>query len=83
MGFFAEASLKKIGASLTASFILTIGIFYGMQLLIAVDDDLALNKDIFKIADVTMPERELELIQDMERPQKKSLPLKQCLRSLI
>ena len=37
MGFFAEASLKKIGASLTASFILTVGIFYGMQLLIAVE----------------------------------------------
>ena len=38
MGLFAEASLKKIGASLTASFFLTIGIFYGMQLLIAVED---------------------------------------------
>ena len=73
MGFFAEASLKKIGASLTASFILTVGIFYGMQLLIAVED-VELNTDIFKIADVTMPERELELIQDMERPQEEEPP---------
>ena len=73
MGFFAEESLKKIGASLTASFILTVGIFYGMQLLIAVED-VELNKDIFKIADVTMPERELELIQDMERPQEEEPP---------
>ena len=73
MGLFAEASLKKIGASLTASFLLTIGIFYGMQLLIAVED-VELNTDIFKIADVTMPERELELIQDMERPQEEEPP---------
>ena len=73
MVFFAEESLKKIGASLTASFILTIGIFYGMQWLIAVED-VELNKDIFKIADVTMPERELELIQDMERPQEEEPP---------
>ena len=73
MGFFAEESLKKIGASLTASFILTVGIFYGMQWLIAVED-VELNKDIFKIADVTMPERELELMQDMERPQEEEPP---------
>ena len=78
MGFFAEASLKKIGASLTASFILTVGIFYGMQLLIAVED-VELNTDIFKIADVTMPERELELIQDMERPQEEEPPPETCL----
>ena len=73
MGFFAEESLKKIGASLTASFILTVGIFYGMQWLIAVED-VELNKNIFKIADVTMPERELELMQDMERPQEEEPP---------
>jgi protein TonB len=44
-----------------------------MQLLIAVED-VELNTDIFKIADVTMPERELELIQDMERPQEEEPP---------
>ena len=73
MGFLAEQSLKKMGASLTASFFITLVIFYGMQWLIT-SDDPELNDKIFKIADVTMPERELELLQDMERPQEEEPP---------
>ena len=57
-----------MGASLTASFFITLVIFYTMQWLIT-SDDPELNDEIFKIADVTMPERELELLQDIERPQ--------------
>jgi len=73
MGFFAEQSLKKMGASLTASFFITLVIFYTMQWLIT-SDDPELNDEIFKIADVTMPERELELLQDIERPQEEEPP---------
>jgi len=73
MGFFAEQSLKKMGAALTAAFFTTLVIFYTMQWLIT-SDDPELNDKIFKIADVTMPERELELLQDIERPQEEEPP---------
>ena len=61
MEFFAEQNLKKIGATLTASLILTVSIFWIMQWLIDVGD-VKLKTDSFRIADVTMPERELELM---------------------
>ncbi len=73
MEFFAEQNLKKIGATLTASLILTVSIFWIMQWLIDVGD-VELNKDSFRIADVTMPERELELMADMDRPQEEEPP---------
>ena len=44
MEFFAEQNLKKIGATLTASLILTVSIFWIMQWLIDVGD-VELNKD--------------------------------------
>jgi hypothetical protein len=73
MGFFAEQNLKMLGATLTASFFLTVAIFYTMQWLIDVGD-VELNDKSIKIADVTMPERELELMMDMERPQEEEPP---------
>ena len=73
MGFLAEQNLKMLGSALTASLVLTIGIFYIMQWLIDVGDVELDNKSI-KIADVTMPERELELLMDMERPQEDEPP---------
>ena len=73
MEFFAEQNLKKIGATLTASLILTVSIFWIMQWLIDVGD-VKLKTDSFRIADVTMPERELELMADMDRPQEEEPP---------
>ena len=65
MGFFAEQNLKMLGATLTSSLFLTVVIFYVMQALIDVGD-VELDDKSFKIADVTMPERELELMMDMD-----------------
>ena len=73
MGFLAEQNLKMLGSTLTASLVLTIIIFYIMQWLIDVGD-VELDNTSIKIADVTMPERELELLMDMERPQEDEPP---------
>ena len=73
MGFFAEQNLKMLGATLSGSLFLTVAIFYAMQWLIDVGDVELTDKSI-KIADVTMPERELELMMDMERPQEEEPP---------
>ena len=73
MGFFAEQNLKMLGATLSGSLFLTVAIFYAMQWLIDVGD-VELNDKSIKIADVTMPERELELMMDMERPQEEEPP---------
>ena len=73
MGFLAEQNLKMLGSTLAASFVLTISIFFIMQWLIDVGD-VELDNTSIKIADVTMPERELELLMDMERPQEDEPP---------
>ena len=73
MDFLAEQSLKKMGAAFTASLFLTVTIFWIMQALIDVGD-VELENDSFKIADVTMPERELELMANMDRPQEEEPP---------
>ncbi len=73
MGFLAEQNLKMLGSTLTASLFLTVSIFYLMQWLIDVGD-VELDNTSIKIADVTMPERELELLMDMERPQEDEPP---------
>ena len=73
MGFLAEQNLKMLGSALTASLMLIVGIFYIMQWLIDVGD-VELDNTSIKIADVTMPERELELLMDMERPQEDEPP---------
>ena len=73
MGFLAEQNLKMLGSTLGASFILTVSIFFIMQWLIDVGD-VELDNTSIKIADVTMPERELELLMDMERPQEEEPP---------
>ncbi len=73
MGFLAEQNLKMLGSTLGASFVLTVSIFFIMQWLIDVGD-VELDNTSIKIADVTMPERELELLMDMERPQEEEPP---------
>ena len=62
-----------LGATLSGSLLLTVAIFYIMQALIDVGD-VELDDKAIKIADVTMPERELELMMDMERPQEEEPP---------
>ena len=73
MGFLAEQNFKMLGSTMGGSFILTVLIFFGMQMLID-PGDVSPDTESFKIADVVMPERELELLMDMERPQEEEPP---------
>ena len=73
MGFLAEQNFKMLGSAMGGSFILTVLIFFGMQMLID-PGDVSPDTESFKIADVVMPERELELLMDMERPQEEEPP---------
>ena len=65
MGTFAPENLKKLAIASSGALVVTLTIFLIMQALIAVGD-VALQEKGIKIADVTMPERELELLQDIE-----------------
>ena len=71
--FLAEQGLKKMLSVAGGSLALTLSIFYLMQALIAVGD-IELGDKAIRIADVTMPERDLELIQDIERPKQQDPP---------
>ena len=77
MGLFTdllgEQGIKKLLAVAGSSLLLTLSIFYLMQYLIAVGD-IELGDKAIRIADVTMPERDLELIQDIERPKEEEPP---------
>ena len=73
MGTFAPENLKKLAIASSSALVITLIIFLIMQALIAVGD-VALQDKGIKIADVTMPERELELLQDIERPQEEEPP---------
>ena len=73
MDFFALQNFKKISVIFTGSAVLTLIIFYLMQALIAVGD-VELNEKGIRIADVTMPERDLELLMDIERPEEEEPP---------
>ncbi len=73
MDFFAAQNFKKISVIFTGSALLTLIIFYLMQALIAVGD-VELNEKGIRIADVTMPDRDLELLMDIERPEEEEPP---------
>ena len=73
MNFLSQFDTKKISIISGSSLLLTLSIFYLMQFLIAVGDVELADKSI-RIADVTMPERDLELLQDIERPQEEEPP---------
>ena len=73
MDFFAAQNFKKISVIFTGSASLTLIIFYLMQALIAVGD-VELNEKGIRIADVTMPDRDLELLMDIERPEEEEPP---------
>ncbi len=70
---FSELDYTKLTTIVGGSAVLTLIIFYLMQALIAVGD-VELNEKGIRIADVTMPERELELLADLERPQEEEPP---------
>ena len=71
--YFAEQDLRKLGSALGAALVATLVLFILMQILIAVDEVSIGDKGI-RIADVTMPERDLELLQDLERPEEEEPP---------
>ena len=73
MDFFAAQNFKKISVIFTGSALLTLTIFYLMQALIAVGD-VELNEKGIRIADVTMTDRDLELLMDIERPEEEEPP---------
>ena len=73
MNFLAGQNLTKISTIFAGSALLTLVIFYLMQALIAVDD-VELKEKGIRIADVTMPDRDLELLQDIERPDEEEPP---------
>ena len=73
MDFFAPQNFKKVSTLFFGSALLTLVIFYVMQWLIAVDD-VELSEKGIRIADVTMPERDLELLMDIERPEEEEPP---------
>ena len=73
MNFLAGQNLTKISTIFAGSALLTLVIFYLMQALIAVDD-VELKEKGIRIADVTMPDRDLELLQDIERPEEEEPP---------
>lgn len=66
-------NIKKTSAIIGSALLLTLIIFYFLQALIAVGDVELTDKSI-RIADVTMPDRDLELLADMERPEEEEPP---------
>ena len=70
---FSLLDYRKITTAVVSSAVLTLIIFYIMQWLIATGD-VELSEKGIRIADVTMPERELELLQDIERPEEEEPP---------
>ena len=71
--YLAEQDLKKLGSAIVGSVLFTLTLFALMQALIAVDE-VGLDKKGIRIADVTMPERDLELLADLERPEEEEPP---------
>ena len=48
---------------------ITLGLFYFMQALIATGADLDQRVSVVKIVDATMPEIELEVIEEIDKPE--------------
>lgn len=55
--------------SMMLALLITLGLFYVMQALIATGAQLEQNVNIVRIVDATMPEIEMEVIREIERPQ--------------
>jgi protein TonB len=48
---------------------ITLGLFYFMQMLIATGENLEQNLSIVKVVDATMPEIELDVIEEIDKPE--------------
>jgi protein TonB len=55
--------------SITLACVITLGLFYFMQMLIATGEGLEQNLNIVKVVDATMPEIELEVIEEIDKPE--------------
>ena len=73
MEFLQEQSLRKLSSAMGAALLFTLILFFLMQALIAVED-ISLDDTGIRIADVTMPDRDLELLADLERPEEEEPP---------
>jgi len=57
------------GMSLVLAGGITFGLFYFMQALIATGDQLEQNLSVVRVVDATMPEIELEVIEEIDKPE--------------
>jgi protein TonB len=57
------------GLSLALAGVITFGLFYFMQALIATGDQVEQNLSIVRVVDATMPEIELEVIEEIDKPE--------------
>ena len=73
LSYFRGQDPKKLGSAIGTALLFTLILFSLMQILIAVDE-ISLEDGAIRIADVTMPERDLELLQDLERPEEEEPP---------
>ncbi|MEX2132145.1 MAG: TonB family protein [Pseudohongiellaceae bacterium] len=57
------------GISLVLGAVITLGLFYFMQTLIATGENLDQSMTVVKVVDATMPEIELDVIENIEKPE--------------
>ena len=69
----SEGQVKKLASTSVVAFIATVALFYMMQALISVGD-VELSDKAIRIVDVTMPDRDLELMADLDRPKEEDPP---------
>lgn len=61
--------IVRWAASMVMAALITLGLFYFMQFLIATGEDLNEPLTVVKIVDSTMPEIELEVIEEIDKPE--------------
>jgi len=69
-----SSSFIKYPVAVLLSAVITFGLFFLMQGLIAMNSGEIEKGETRKIADIVMPERELEIIQEVEKPEKPEEP---------
>lgn len=55
--------------SMILALLITLGLFFVMQALIATGAQIEQNVNVVKIVDATMPEIEMEVVREIERPE--------------
>jgi len=74
LGWFAELVVVRLVASLSLACLTTVSLLFFMQTLIATGGQSNYTPNIIKIVDATMPEIELEVVKEIERPKQIELP---------